>query len=154
MYFLGATHLSWMRRMWGKYVVCAAPSSARPLTLVSLPRSSTLAIYIPPRHLGREESCVRQHRRISLEISKLIYHYHHHYLLPESRTGFRQGSGTGSQVFYVIIIETCREYRGLRACFIDYSKAFDCEGKMTGRQTGEIWKPVVIQRLGGLKSPL
>ena len=45
-----------------------------------------------------------------------------------TQAGFRQGRGTRDHIFNMRnIIEKCREYnRDLCACFIDYSKAFDC----------------------------
>ena len=45
-----------------------------------------------------------------------------------AQAGFRRGRGTREQILNMrIIIEKCREYNiDLFACFIDYSKAFDC----------------------------
>jgi hypothetical protein len=48
--------------------------------------------------------------------------------LHEAQPSFRRGRGTRDHIFNIrIIIEKCREYNvDLHACFIDYSKAFDC----------------------------
>ena len=46
----------------------------------------------------------------------------------EAQAGFRTGRGTRDHIFNMrMIIEKCREYNiELHACFIDYTKAFDC----------------------------
>ena len=50
--------------------------------------------------------------------------------LPDVQTGFRKGRGTRDQIVNICwIIEKARESKKKKiyVCFIDYTKAFDCE---------------------------
>ena len=50
--------------------------------------------------------------------------------LPDVQAGFRKGRGTRDQIANIRwIMEKAREFqKNIYFCFIDYAKAFDCEG--------------------------
>ena len=59
--------------------------------------------------------------------------------LPDVQAGFRKGTGTRDQIANIHwIIEKAREFqKNIHFCFIDYTKASDCEyhNKQDGCQT-------------------
>ena len=60
--------------------------------------------------------------------------------LPDVQAGFRKGRGTKDQIANIYwIIEKAREFQK-NICFIDYTKAFDCENP------NKLWK--ILQEMG------
>ena len=59
--------------------------------------------------------------------------------LPDIQAGFRKGRGTKDQI--ANIQEKAREFqKSIYFCFIDYTKAFDCENP------NKLWK--ILQEMG------
>ena len=59
--------------------------------------------------------------------------------LPDVQAGFKKGRGTRDQIINIHwIIEKAREFQeNIYFCFIDYSKAFDCQISQRSQQTVE-----------------
>ena len=55
--------------------------------------------------------------------------------IPEVQAGFRKGKGTRDQISNIHwIIGKAREFQKIYFCFIDYTKAFNCEDQ------NKLWK--------------
>ena len=70
---------------------------------------------------------------------------HLNWKLPDVKTGFRKGTGTGDEIFNIHwIIKKAREFQEKSYfCFSDYAKAFDCV------DFNKLWK--ILQEVGNTR---
>ena len=70
-----------------------------------------------------------------LKILQARFQQYMNHELPDVQAGFRKGRGTKDQIANIRwIVEKAEEFqKNIYFCFIDYTKAFDCESQQTAK---------------------
>ena len=89
---------------------------------------------------GNAKECSNYHtialiseaRKVMLKILQVRLQQYVNHELPDVQAGFRKGRGTRDQIANIRwIIKKAREFqKNIYFCFIDYTKAFDCEDQI------------------------
>ena len=101
------------------------------------------SVFIPIPKKGNAKECsnyctialISHASKLMLKILKARLKQYMNHELPDVQTGFRKDRGTRDQIANIRwIIEKAREFqKNIYFCFIDYTKAFDCGSKQTGK---------------------